>query len=169
MAWTDPATYSADQLVSQTDLNLLRDNLKEVWHIVAEVEFNSDVAVAATPITEASPLDVVSAGAYTYKGYPIIVEFWCPGASAAGPTTGCLNLWEGSTDKGRLFPTGITTTSFGSLPLPLTRKYTPGAGSKTLKIRAWNTGANAWTVAAGAGGVGTKMPGFIRIWEKGGA
>jgi hypothetical protein len=167
MAWTSPRTWVTSETVTSTTMNsAVRDNLGELWHELAYQEFASSVLMN-TAVLENAPTDVVSAGAVTYSGFPIIVEFYCPG-STGGTTTGGLNLWEDSTDKGRLTHTSVSNGS-AMLTISVQRRYTPASGSKTLKVRGWNTGANTWTALAGAGGVGTAMPGYIRVLEKGAA
>lgn len=165
MAWTAPRTWVTSETVTSTMMNThVRDNLGQLWHELAYVEFTSGVLIAAG-VLEASPTDIVSAGAITYSGFPILVEFEAPGFTPAGATTGALNLWEDSTDKGRLTASSVTNATVPTLRL--SRRYTPASGSKTLKIRGWNTGGNNYTIPAGAGGVGTSMPGYIRVWERG--
>jgi len=164
MAWTAPRTWAVGELLTATLLNQqLRDNMKLLWRELSYTEFTSDVSVTAT--AEASPNDVVSAGAATYEAKPIRITFHAPSV-VTGSTNGSqvfLNLWDGSTDLGRLatIGTGDGTQPVQS-PVQVTRKFTPSAGSHTYKVVAWRATANG-TVQAGAGGVGVRFPGFLRV------
>jgi hypothetical protein len=163
MAWTAPATFSTSEVVTATKLNThIRDNMKELWHEVAYVEFTANVA--STTATEVAPLDVVSSGAITYVANPIIIEFGCNGYNANG-SSGALNLWDDLTDLGRLHHIHTGT----GYPYFRSRRLTPTAASHTYKVRLWTTGGVSSTVYAGAGGVGVELPGYIRVLQKGGA
>jgi hypothetical protein len=160
MAWTDPESYTLDQLVGVTEMHKIRDNMRELWHEIAYVEFTADVSTAAA--TEAAPLDVVSSGAITYVANPIMIEFWTPGVTING--TGGINLWDASTDLGR-WDHAISAAGHA---LHLLRRLTPTAASHTYKVRLWTTGGATNTIRGGAGGAGVNVPGFIRILQKGG-
>jgi hypothetical protein len=162
MAWTEPATFATNESpLTSTKLNThLRDNMRELWHRVARVEFPADVTT--TTATEASPLDVVSSGAITYAAYPTLIKFYAPRILL--PSAGGLSLWDASTDLGRLaFGTN------GSFAGVLETSLTPTAASHTYKVRIWQTGGTTSTAYAGAGGVGVMRPGWIEVWQKGGA
>jgi hypothetical protein len=159
MAWGVPRTWTNTEIVTQTMMNTdVRDNMRELWHEVAYVEFTADVTAINATHVEGSPIDVVSSGAITYVANPIIVEFYA--YSTDGNAN--LNLWDAATDLGRLGQGELQS------PVYATRRLTPTAASHTYKVVAWATGANG-VVSAGAGGVGTKVPGYIRIMQKGGA
>jgi hypothetical protein len=162
MAWTVPATFATNESpLTSTKLNThLRDNMRELWHEVAYVEFTSDVTT--TTATEAAPLDVVSSGAITYAAYPILVEVYSPYWLLNG--AGGVSLWDDATDLGRLWD-GIA----GNGAALLCRRLTPTAASHTYKARIWQTGGSTSTANAGAGGAGVTLPGYIRILQKGGA
>jgi hypothetical protein len=162
MAWGVPRTWTNTEIVTQTMMNTdVRDNMRELWHEVAYVEFTT--TASTTTHTEAAPLDVVSSGALTYVANPIIVEFFGP-LYSIGNNVGALNLWDGSTDLGRL--NGLNQNF--SYAVHLRRRLTPTAASHTYKVVLWTTGAAATSVLAGAGGAGVAMPGYIRILQKGG-
>jgi hypothetical protein len=170
MAWTDPPSYTNGQIITQTDLHVgLRDNMRELWHEKAYVEFTSTVTATVAVHTEASPLDVVSSGAITYAALPTIVEFFCAdvsfGAGNSGPAG--FSLWD-ATDLGRI--AGASTVNRdASGPLHVYRRFTPTAASHTYKIRIWATAGTAYASAiAGASGAGVTMPGYIRVWQRGG-
>lgn len=160
--WTPPDDWANNEIVTHTKLNeQLRDNMKELWHEVARVEFTSNVGTTGAN-TEASPLDVVSSGAFTYEAAPTIVEFACPGYSQTG--SGALSLWDGSTEICRL--TNATISNFITPDVFISREFTPTAASHTYKVRAWGSGTG--TVYAGTGVAGTHAPGFIRVLQRGG-
>lgn len=163
MAWSDPQTqltFATSEIVTATKLNKVRDDLDEVWRRLAYVEFTSDVTT--TTATEASPLDVVSAGAISFEAKPIRIEFFTPALTLAA--AGAISLWDASTDLGRL----SHATTISEIPTTVSRILTPSAASHTYKIRIWQTGGSTSRARAGAGGVGTMLPGYIAIWAKGG-
>jgi hypothetical protein len=157
VAWGIPRTWTNGEIVTQTMLNTdVRDNMRELWHEVAYVEFTADVTIAG--VAEATPTDIVSAGAITYVANPIIVEFFSPRVLV---NTGGVSLWDG-TDLGRLGRSAGSALIDG--PFYAWRRFTPTAASHTYKVRGWGN----FTAEAGAWGVGTDGPGFIRITQKGG-
>lgn len=167
MAWTDPPSYTNGQIITQTDLHVgLRDNMRELWHKIAEVPFTSSVNLTGT--TEGSPTTIVSAGAITYAAYPTIVEFYCPLYDNASQATNGINLWDTtSTDLGRI----VAQAASVALRAPVhvwTEAFTPTAASHTYMIRGWG-GAATGVVTAGAGGTGVTKQGYIRVWQKGGS
>lgn len=117
--------------------------------------------VSSTTATEASPLDVVSAGSVTFDGTAVIVEFYAPSFQNGGAVLSGLSLWEDANDRGRLWTSNSGTAP--SLAGVLRRKITPSAGAHTYKVRLWTAGSTNMQVAAGAGGVGTNLPAYIRV------
>ena len=160
MAWTDPVDFNEPMIVDEVDMNLMQDNLRALWHEVAYVEFTAAVTATTGVNTEAAPIDIVSAGALTYVANPIMVEVFIPVLLFNNATEG-MSLWDATTDLGRL------TKSFGTGGT-YTRRLTPTAASHTYKARLWTGDGSNATATAGAGGVGTAMPGFIRVLQKGG-
>jgi hypothetical protein len=134
--------------------------MRELWHEIAYVEFTGNVTTVSH--TEAAPLDVVSSGALTYVSYPIIVEFYAPLIDNING----LSLWDASTDLGRLKPSTAAGTQSS---ITVSKRLTPTAASHTYKVRTWFNGTTNGSVFAGAGGAGATMPGYIRVWQKGGA
>lgn len=129
---------------------------------LAYTEFTANVTVSNT--SEGTAQDIVSSGALTFTGVPIIVQFFCPVIEPVSATGGNLFvlLQDGATVLGRigLFSQGgnlqSDQTTFAE------RKLTPSAGSHTYKITAYRALVN-WTVGAGTAGSGNFVPGFIRI------
>ncbi len=130
---------------------------------IAHVEFTASVTVSAT--TAAGANDVVSSGAISFDGTSrVCIEFFSMDV-ATGATAGSyvyVMLWDDATDLGRIAQSG----SGGSLDIEravLARRFlTPSNASHTYKIKAYRVNSNG-TVVAGAGGVDTPLPGYIRI------
>jgi hypothetical protein len=131
---------------------------------LAYVEFTSSVTISAT--TEGTAQDVVSSGAVTYAAVATIIEFSCPviePVTFATPPGIFFILQDGATVLGRLafFGPGAAVQSDDSPRL--SRQLTPSAGSHTYKVTAYRLNQN-WTVAAGSGGTGAYVPGYIRVY-----
>lgn len=164
MAWTPPETWTAGENPTATKLNAnIRDNMKEVWRRLAYVEITA--SVNSTTATEASPLDVISAGAITFTAEPIKIEFWAPGWTSSGGN-GSLSLWDASLDIARM---KVASPVTDVIPVYLVRYLTPTAGLHTYKIRLWTTGGLNAQVYAGSAGPANTPPAWIAVWQKGSA
>jgi hypothetical protein len=130
--------------------------------LINYTEFTSNVTVAAT--AEATPTDVVSSGAITYAATPIKIEFFAPVVVQAGTAGGVIvvNLWDASTDLGRVGVWINPSTVQNGNPGYGVRFLTPTAASHTYRFRAWRSSTSG-SVEVGAGGAGTRLPGFIRV------
>jgi hypothetical protein len=121
------------------------------------------VTVAST--TEATPTNVVSAAAVVFDGNTrVCVELYSN--ELAGTVDGnilVMNLWDGSTDLGRIGHATVDRGTDWRVPFMARRYLTPSAGSHTFHWKAWKSGAGTVAVDAGAAGAGTRMPGYIRI------
>jgi hypothetical protein len=165
MAWTPPADWANLEVVTNTKLNAqVRDNMRELWHRVAYVE--ATATVSNTTATEAAPLFVLSSGAVTYGGFPVMIEVFAPRMFGVGA-----NLFDDTTNLGRLTHAAAGMSVLG---WSARRYLTPAAGSHTYRIGTWQTGGTSNGIDAGAGGVdgggvGLLMPAYIAVWEKGGA
>lgn len=129
---------------------------------IAYVEFTNSVALTT------AVADVVSSGAISYAATPIWIEFFAPRVIFPNGAAGIihLELWDGATELGRLGEIGFNAWGSGNLQ-PVTntyaaRKLTPTAASHTYKVRA-KMSASTGTIAAGAGGAGVLLPGYIRV------
>jgi hypothetical protein len=132
--------------------------------VLSYVEFTG--TVVANTVVETSAVQVVSAGAFTFDGVTAVeIEFGCPGLVPGGAASaGGVNLWDSTgPDLGRLWDGTVVTQPVGDFPFYVKRRLTPSAGSHTYNIRLWNTAAVNLNLVAGAGGAGTKMPGYIKI------
>jgi hypothetical protein len=112
--------------------------------------------------------DVLASPTTVYSGTPVIVEFFSP--RVVGPAnvngTAVLELWDGSTEYGRIAEVGFGAWGSGNLsvavPVLVRRRITPSAGSHTFKIVGLTT-TSTGTVGAGAGGSAVLVPAYIRI------
>jgi hypothetical protein len=163
MPWTTATTRSTGFLVTAAVWNSEHvDNmnfLKEVNY----TQFTADVSITAT--TDATAQTVVSSGAITYENVPHLIEFFSPwvipDAGAIGRQL-ILNLYDGSTDLGRIGQVRTPAAQNSAFTCKLERRLTPTAASHTYIIKAW-VSAGTGTVSAGAGGTATPLPGFIRV------
>lgn len=126
-------------------------------------EFTSDVTVSAT--TEAGANTVVTGNAVTYDGATIVmIEFFSPHVDPQ--TTAGANIWivlyDGAASVGHWGLAQTPANATTRVPVYLRRRLTPSAASHTYSARAYRGTANGG-IAAGAGGNGAVMPGFIRI------
>lgn len=125
----------------------------------AEITANLTVPVVA----EASAVTVVSAGAITFDGTPVLIDFFCAGVTNASGATVIATLWDATTNLG-FFGQDTLAGGSGVIPLRLSRRLTPSAGSHTYIVKGYSVGGGAGTVNAGAGGgAGAYPPTFIRI------
>ncbi len=119
------------------------------------VETTSSLTITAT--TDATAQAFVTGSSVSYNGSTrICVEAYSENCS--GTVTCIANLYDGSTDLGRIWQIN------GSLNVGmLARRFlTPSNASHTYSIRFWKTSGTA-AANAGAGGAGVTMPGYIRI------
>lgn len=127
---------------------------------LAYAEITSTASITAT--LEASADTIVSAGAVTYDGAPVLVQFFAPYALGTATTLVCL-LFDGSTSLGYIIArSGGGTMSSMQPQLNGWVRFTPSAASHTYSIRAYQAGGSA-TIGAGAGGSGNARAAFIRI------
>lgn len=115
-------------------------------------QITADVTVSAT--TEASPTDVITASAHTFSGSQIVyVEFFAPVLAPGASSALILNLWDASTDLGR-----IAVAANANVPCLVRRRLTPSAGSHTYKVRGWRDVANGTVFASSP-----RVPAYLRI------
>ena len=166
-AVTTPAltdTYVTVQ--SGTDLKITATQMATLMpgYQLNYVEFTSSVNVTAT--TEGTADTVVAGSSVTYDGSTaVMIEFFCAQnrvpASAGAVYT--FILLEDSTVLGQIanIKTPSATANF-DVPVFVCRKRTPSAGAHTYTIKAFvSTGTGI--SAAGSGGSGNLVPGFIRV------
>ena len=143
----------------------------EQWppgHQFDYVEFTSAVNVTST--TEATPTTVVSGTSQAYAAGDYWVEFFSHDVSP-NPTAGAyliLSLWDGATELGNIAiiqdPTGASAVS-PHFPVVAKRKVTLTAATHQLIINGHTSGGQPGIVQAGAGGVATRLPGYILVTQ----
>jgi hypothetical protein len=117
------------------------------------------VTVPATGVAA----DIVSAGAVTFDGSPVLIEFYAAAASPGAGANCTLHLFDGATDLGyiaQFYNGGAGTILF---PVFVTRKITPSAGSHTFKITGISGGATCGIAAGPGAASGDYQPAYIRV------
>jgi hypothetical protein len=132
----------------------------------AELAYNQTTApVSIVQPAFASSHLIVPGTARTYDGLPVTIEFYAPTAQAPNVAGGQLMfaLADGVTDLGFL---ACIVGQAVAVPVRVTRRFTPPAGSHTYQVWCWaqvGGGATPGTVQAGPGGASTYSPAFVRI------
>lgn len=129
----------------------------------AYTEFTANVSL--TGHTAATATTIVTASAFTFDGSVSLIEFFCPyqyNNTAQGENV--FQLYQDGSDIGQLGVADLaSTTGLQGYALRLSRRMTPSAGSHTYSIRGYTSGTSTGTAAAGVGGAGVSLPGYIRI------
>lgn len=133
--------------------------------VIDYTEFTGNVDISSN--SEASPTNIVVAGAHTFDGATLCcIEFYSPNVVFNATLNGALfiDIYDGTTSIGRLAALQ-TPSGDGALNYNLFgRRYlTPSAASHTYKIGGWYATVADPFVKAGAGGTTTLLPGYIRI------
>lgn len=126
---------------------------------LAYAEVTSDLNVTQT--VEASAQTLVSAPAVSFDGGTIVVVAVYAARVVTGGSAGAavvVNLWEDSTDLGRIGYIATPAALSTIVPLSASRRLTPSLGSHTYSARAWRVTANG-TIAAAS----PYEPAYIRI------
>jgi len=128
------------------------------------VEITADVTVSAT--TAAAATTCITGNAVAYDGSTrICIEVYSPAVITASTSNAevLTQLWDGSTDLGRLAYHGRGDGTRGDFNQLLARRFlTPTAATHTYSIRAYRTAGNG-TWGAGAGGADANLPAYLRI------
>ena len=122
----------------------------------AEIGYDAVTAnVTVSSTNQAAGTLIITCGAHTFDGSPVMVEFFCP---TCGPTAAVgISLFEGSTQI-----TNLYVQVGGNGPATGRYRFTPSAGSHTYKVTGYvNSGSAGLT--AGNGGTGAVGPMFIRF------
>lgn len=132
------------------------------------VERTTDLTITAT--SDATAEALIDGNAVSYDGSTRIkIEFWAEEADISASQAMLANLYDGSTDLGRIAGIAANAGSGASGgTLKGERFLTPSAGSHTYHIKVWKTGGTA-NVYAGAGGTATRFPAWYRITPDSGA
>jgi hypothetical protein len=130
----------------------------EQWppgHEFDYAQITSDVNFTAT--SAAAGNAIITGGSPTLDGSTVVMIEFGTSRFVKGTTFAILNLWEDSTNIARLALTlGPGEPCFAAI------RRTPGAGSHTYKVTGY-VDAGTGTVYAGAGGVDTSAPAFLRV------
>jgi hypothetical protein len=122
--------------------------------------------VTITAASDATAASVIDGNAVTYDGSTRVkIEFAAIGCDIAGSNEMVFNLYDGSTDLGRIAAVGNPQAGQGDIPLAAAPVFlTPSAASHTYHIKAWRVvNSGTMRVYAGAGGTATSMPAWYRI------
>jgi hypothetical protein len=151
------ATFTTGEIVTASKLNGLVDD-------IAYVPFTSPVSVSGTTEVSSAQL-IVSAGAITFDGAAVWVEFSCPYFQLPNSTGAGLvvHLWNDTTEAGRFFTAEAESVNVRTQAGGVFRcKITPTAASHTITVRAHVTAGSA-NIGAGTGTTTAYQPGYIRI------
>lgn len=127
-------------------------------------QITSNVTVAST--TEASGTTVISCAAHTFDGAPVMARFVCGEAQVGGAASATMVvcLFEGGTEIGQMtvfYVSNNTPTMIQNMAGEI--RFTPSAGAHTYTVTAYKTTGTTAIVYAGAAGVSTLVPAFIRF------
>lgn len=122
------------------------------------VETTSPLTITAT--SDATAQSFITGTSQSYSGARIRIEVFAPYLSSGSGQSALFNLFDGSTDLGRI------AENFGASDsaVMVVRYLTPSAGSHQYIVKAWKTGGTA-SAGAGAGGTATYLPAYLRISE----
>ena len=128
-------------------------------------QITSPVTISSS--NELAPNTVISAVTVVCDGSPILVEFCAPylDLGTATGNWGILNVWLDGVDQGRISQTYTAVAAGGATQAGAVKgvaRLTPSAGSHTVSITGWRNTANC-SVGAGAGGIATTRPAFLRV------
>lgn len=125
----------------------------------------AEITAAVTGITAttaATAVSIVAAGAVTFDGTAVLLEFFAP--QVDNPSSGRIlfEVYDVNTDTFSLGAVGSASATANNTPVRLPRRFTPSAAAHTYGVRAYvTTGTGA--VQAGTAATGALPPAFIRI------
>jgi hypothetical protein len=157
--WTPPAfdDIATTELVTAAYLNQLGNSLRFLKE-VDYVQITSDVTISAT--TQAGANTIVTGTSRAYEAVPHLIEFFAARVMAGISSNTVINLWDGSTDLGRLAQiSNAATGATGGGTISAATRITPTAATHQYIIKGWRDSANGTVNAAS----GTWLPAFIRI------
>jgi len=135
-------------------------------NLVHELVYAQTVtAVGMVGVTAPTAVTLVAGPATTFDGAPVMVEFYAAQAQCgAGAGTAILfNLWDGGSDLGYYGQIINVAASILTVPVFLSRRLTPSAGSHTYIAKAWVPAGSGGSVGAGPGGINALPPMFLRV------
>jgi hypothetical protein len=124
--------------------------------------------VNVTDTAEATATALISSGALTFDGAPVIAEFYCMQVvtdSAAASDLVIVTLFEGASQICRLAEARTIVTTAQNVPSVYARfRFTPTAASHTYKLCAFATSTTGTpALNCGGGGTGGLAPCFLRF------
>jgi microcystin-dependent protein len=119
-------------------------------------EFVANVPITGT--TEATANQVVAAPAFTFDGATLVEVTFSAPSQVGGANWMQFALYDGAASIGIMVSNDGTTIGGTRYDF---RRFTPSAASHTFSIRGYTD--TTGTVYAGAGGLGVKMPGWIKL------
>jgi len=128
--------------------------------VLGYAEKTSTVGVSATAEASGTTIHTVSSVVVPASTL-ICVEFYAPQANTAASTYMIINLWQDSTEIGRIW----SATNYNG-GLFARRFLTPGAGTYAYSVRGWRGTADG-TVTGAAGTSGTYHPMYLRVTSGG--
>jgi len=170
MAWTAPRTYVTAELITAAILNTdVRDNLKELWHVVETTALGS----VSTPsnagiLTLNSGTIIATLTSRTYPGFPVEIEFTCQVVYESVTTDGAwyVGLHEGNA----AYPSGPVNPGIVMLQQGLSGQY--GSGKACWAFTPTNAThvytAYLWSGNGTGGDVAACSNGRLRLLERGG-
>jgi len=132
---------------------------------IAYDQITSGVNVAST--TEGTPTAIIAGTSHTYEAVPYNAEFFSPqvaDSSAAAGTVTILFIGDGASIGRIATSDSVTATTQIIQALTGRFRFTPTAAAHTYGISAFASSATGTpAVGAGAGGINTLVPAFLRI------
>jgi hypothetical protein len=137
------------------------------WQTPPGTEIGYDQIVSPVTVSsaaEATGTTVITCGAHTFDGSPVLVEFFAPQIQiAAAVDFVIVSLFEGATQIGRLAdPRNNTAGVTQQVAVTGKLRFTPTAGSHTYTVTAFRNASNG-TIAAGPAGASQEVPAYIRF------
>lgn len=117
-----------------------------------------------TTSSAATATNIVSAGAVTFDGSAVMVEFYTPQAESPAVADGRIlfELYDGGSAVMTIGALGSETAAAQKACVLVRVRFTPSAAAHTYSVRAW-VSSGTGSVRAGAGGAGVLVPAYIRI------
>lgn len=134
----------------------------------AEIGYDQITASATiSSTTEATGSTIITCGAHTFDGGPVVASFFAPlvgMATGVGKST-YICLFESSTEIGRLVLAQPGQSQQALIPVFGSIRFTPSAASHTYTVTGFfdTGGGGTVQVIAGAGGAAVHPPAYIRF------
>lgn len=151
-----------DQIAAAITAKTITDIETGVGYEIGYTQITSTVNITDT--AEGTGTALISPGALTFDGAPVMLEVFC--YQLTGPTGSfvAITLFEGATQITRLAVVQGLTGLQEQLTITGRYRFTPSAGSHTYKICGF-VGSTTGTpsIVAGTGGVTTNNPSYVRF------